>query len=47
MLILATSSGVNAFTLNPVGGDFELTSKNLQVPKKGTIYSVNEGNYTR
>jgi len=46
MMILATNNGVNGFTLNPISGDFELTSKNLKVPNKGSIYSVNEGNFS-
>lgn len=44
--VLATHSGVNIFTLNPVSGEYELTQKNLKIPSKGSIYSVNEGNYT-
>lgn len=44
--VLATQSGVNVFTLNPLSGEYELTNKNLKIPKKGSIYSVNEGNYT-
>ena len=47
MLMLATqrsTGGVQAFTHDPVSGEFILTTANLQVPTKGSIYSVNEGN---
>jgi len=44
--VLATEKGVNVFTLNPLSGEYELTNKDLKIPKKGNIYSVNEGNYT-
>jgi fructose-1,6-bisphosphatase I len=44
MLILATQHGVNGFTLDPVSGEFILSNKQMKVPQKGTIYSVNEGN---
>jgi len=45
MIINATERGVNGYTLDPVSGDFVLTNANIKVPKKGSIYSVNEGNY--
>lgn len=44
MLVLTTGSGVNGFTLDPSLGEFILTHPNIKIPKKGTIYSVNEGN---
>lgn len=43
-LVLSTGSGVNGFTLDPSLGEFILTHPNIQIPKKGKIYSVNEGN---
>ncbi|KAI4296302.1 hypothetical protein L6164_036270 [Bauhinia variegata] len=44
-LVLRTgSSGVNGFTLDPSLGEFILTHPNIKIPKKGKIYSVNEGN---
>ena len=43
-LVLATSEGVNNFTLDPSIGEFILTQSNLTIPKIGKkIYSVNEG----
>ncbi|KAB1206965.1 Fructose-1,6-bisphosphatase, cytosolic [Morella rubra] len=43
-LVLSTGSGVNGFTLDPSLGEFPLTHPNIKIPKKGKIYSVNEGN---
>ena len=36
--------GVNAFTLDPNLGEFILSSKNIRIPKRGKIYSINEAN---
>ncbi|KAJ6819939.1 uncharacterized protein M6B38_398520 [Iris pallida] len=44
MLVLSTGSGVNGFTLDPSLGEFILTHPDIKIPKKGKIYSVNEGN---
>ena len=46
MLVYTTGKGVNGFTLNPAIGSFYLSHANIQIPKTGTIYSVNEGNYS-
>lgn len=46
MLVYTTGYGVNGFTLNPAIGTFYLSHPNMQYPKSGKIYSVNEGNYT-
>ena len=45
MLVYTTGHGVNGFTLNPAIGTFYLSHPNMQYPKDGRIYSVNEGNY--
>lgn len=45
VLVYSTGSGVNVFTYDPTLGDFLLTNTNLQMPKKGKYYSVNEGNF--
>ncbi|KAJ1419925.1 Fructose-1,6-bisphosphatase, active site [Sesbania bispinosa] len=42
--VLSTGNGVNGFTLDPCLGEFILTHPNIKVPRKGKIYSVNEGN---
>ncbi|KAL6962473.1 Fructose-1,6-bisphosphatase, cytosolic [Sarracenia purpurea var. burkii] len=44
MLVLSTGSGINGFTLDPSLGEFILTHPDIKIPKKGKIYSVNEGN---
>ncbi|AQK93561.1 Fructose-16-bisphosphatase cytosolic [Zea mays] len=43
-LVLSTGNGVNGFTLDPSLGEFILTHPNIKIPRKGKIYSVNEGN---
>eukprot|EP00245_Coleochaete_scutata_P007244 TRINITY_DN22390_c0_g1_i1.p1 TRINITY_DN22390_c0_g1~~TRINITY_DN22390_c0_g1_i1.p1 ORF type:complete len:381 (-),score=64.93 TRINITY_DN22390_c0_g1_i1:688-1830(-) len=43
-LVISTGAGVNGFTLDPSLGEFILTHPDIKVPKKGKIYSVNEGN---
>ncbi|HSY76034.1 MAG TPA: class 1 fructose-bisphosphatase [Bacteroidia bacterium] len=45
MLVYTTGKGVNGFTLDPSIGEFCLSHPNMQTPKKGKIYSINEGNY--
>lgn len=44
MLVLSAGTGVNGFTLDPSLGEFILTHPDIKIPKKGNIYSVNEGN---
>jgi fructose-1,6-bisphosphatase I len=44
MLVYTTGNGVNGFTLDPSIGEFCLSHPNLKIPKKGKIYSINEGN---
>lgn len=43
MMVLSTGNGVNGFMLDPSVGEFILTEPNMTVPKKGKIYSLNEG----
>jgi len=45
MLVYTTGRGVNGFTYNPSIGEFCLSHPSMRVPKKGKIYSINEGNY--
>ena len=45
MLVYTTGNGVNGFTLDPSLGTFYLSHPNMQFPKSGKIYSINEGNY--
>ena len=46
MLVFTTGNGVNGFTLNPAIGTFYLSHPNMQFPKTGKTYSVNEGYFT-
>ena len=45
VLVYTAGSGVHGFTLDPAFGEFILSHKNIQTPKKAKIYSINEGNY--
>ncbi len=45
MLVYTTGKGVNGFTLDPSIGEFCLSHPEMKIPKDGTIYSINEGNY--
>ena len=45
MLVYTVGNGVNGFTLNPAIGTFYLSHPSMTIPKKGNIYSINEGNY--
>merc|ERR1719443_2575210 len=45
ILVMTMGNGVNGFTLDPTIGEFVLTHPNIQIPKRGKIYSINEANY--
>jgi fructose-1,6-bisphosphatase I len=45
MFVYTDGNGVHGFTLDPSVGSFLLSHPDMQIPKKGNIYSVNEGNY--
>jgi fructose-1,6-bisphosphatase I len=45
MLVYTTGDGVHGFTFDPSIGEFLLSHENITMPKRGKIYSVNEGNY--
>ncbi|MCX6138385.1 MAG: class 1 fructose-bisphosphatase [Ignavibacteriales bacterium] len=45
MLVYTTGDGVHGFTLDPSIGEFLLSHEDIRIPKRGKIYSVNEGNY--
>jgi fructose-1,6-bisphosphatase I len=47
MLVFTTGDGVHGFTLDPSIGEFLLSHENMRIPKRGKIYSVNEGNSRR
>jgi fructose-1,6-bisphosphatase I len=43
MLVYTTGNGVNGFTYEPSLGEFFLSHPDIQTPKTGSIYSINEG----
>jgi fructose-1,6-bisphosphatase I len=45
ILVYTAGHGVHGFTLDPSFGEFILSHENICCPEKGTIYSINEGNY--
>ncbi|XP_057984112.1 fructose-1,6-bisphosphatase, chloroplastic [Malania oleifera] len=45
IFVLSIGTGVFAFTLDPMYGEFVLTQEQIQIPKSGKIYAFNEGNY--
>ncbi len=47
IFVYCTGNGVHGFTLDPSVGEFLLSYENMQIPRQGRIYSVNEGNSSR
>lgn len=47
MLVYTTGYGVHAFTYDPSLGVFCLSHEKVRYPEKGTMYSVNQGNYIK
>jgi fructose-1,6-bisphosphatase I len=47
MFVYCTGRGVHGFTLDPSVGEFLLSHENMRIPERGSIYSVNEGNFNR
>lgn len=47
MLVYTTGHGVNGFTLDVSIGEFILSHPDIQMPKKKSSYSVNEGNFVK
>jgi fructose-1,6-bisphosphatase I len=47
MFVYSTGHGVHGFTLDPTVGEFLLSHEKIQIPRKGAIYSMNEGNLGR
>lgn len=45
MMVYTTGHGVNGFTLEPSLGEFLLSHPDMRIPKKGTYFSINTGNY--
>jgi fructose-1,6-bisphosphatase I len=47
LLVYTSGHGVQQFTLDQEAGEFFLSARNLCIPKRGNIYSVNEGNHQK
>lgn len=45
MFVYTTGYGVHGFTYDPSIGEFLLSHPNMKTPRKGKIYSINEGNW--
>ena len=45
MFVYTTGKGVNGFTYEPSLGEYILSHQSMKMPKKGKIYSINEGSY--
>ncbi|NWF73655.1 MAG: class 1 fructose-bisphosphatase [Nitrospirae bacterium] len=45
MLVYTVGQGVQGFTLDPGIGEYLLSHQQVQIPVRGKVYSVNEGNY--
>jgi fructose-1,6-bisphosphatase I len=45
IMVYTAGHGVHGFTLDPSFGEFLLSHENIRTPKKGKMYSINEGNY--
>ena len=44
LLVVSVGKGVLQFILDPEIGDFFLASSSIRIPRRGNLYSVNEGN---
>ncbi|WP_185877470.1 class 1 fructose-bisphosphatase [Blattabacterium cuenoti] len=47
ILVYSVGNGVHGFTLDPSFGTFYLSHPYISFPKKGNIYSINNGNYEK
>jgi fructose-1,6-bisphosphatase I len=47
MFVYSTGHGVHGFTMDPTVGEFLLSHENIRIPPRGSIYSLNEGNFGR
>jgi fructose-1,6-bisphosphatase I len=45
VLVYTLGTGVHSFFLDPSLGEFILAQENIQIPLRGSVYSVNEGNF--
>ncbi|MBS1644390.1 MAG: class 1 fructose-bisphosphatase [Bacteroidetes bacterium] len=47
MMVYATKTSINGFTLEPSIGEFCLSHPNMKCKEAGSIYSVNQGNWNK
>jgi len=47
MFVYSSGRGVNGFTFDPSIGSFLLSHPSMTIPSTGSLYSVNEANYSR
>jgi fructose-1,6-bisphosphatase I len=47
MFVYCTGHGVHGFTLDPSVGEFVMSHEDIRIPRRGSIYSMNEGNFNR
>jgi fructose-1,6-bisphosphatase I len=47
MFVYSTGQRVHGFTLDPSVGEFFLSHPNIEIPRRGSMYSVNEGNESK
>jgi len=45
MFVYTTGNGVHGFTYDPSCGEFLLSHPNMKTPDRGSLYSINEGNW--
>lgn len=43
--VYSIGNGVHSFTLDPSLGEFILTQSTIRIPARGSVYSINEGNF--
>ncbi len=43
--VYSIGKGVHSFTLDPSLGEFILSYRDIQTPSRGSVYSINEGNF--
>ena len=45
--VYSIGKGVHSFTLDPSLGEFILSYSDIQIPSRGSVYSINEGNFCK
>ena len=46
IIVITVNNKVSEFTLNPKDSTYYLTRENIKIPSEGSMYSVNEGNFS-